>query len=121
MDDELLMKDIKHLIHNKCIGCGAVANLPLEDKDWRAEADAKVILKILASYDWKSPEEAEKLGKVWGIASLTLLVAEIQGCENMDEVKRLVSSWVKANNLEPEKVETYQSLEELEQALKDKP
>lgn len=47
------------------------------------------------------------------IASLTLLVAEIQGCKDMDETGRILKSWINANDLEPEKVKTFNSVEEV--------
>lgn len=37
---------------------------------------------------------------------LTLVIAEVQACANIEEVKVTVASWVTANDLHPEKVET---------------
>ena len=37
---------------------------------------------------------------------LTILIHEIQKCENMDEIDALSQSWVKANNLNPDEVIT---------------
>lgn len=51
-------------------------------------------------------------------ASLTLLIAEIQGRQPNPEIVVILESWVKANDLHPEEVETYGSIEELREALK---
>ena len=40
-------------------------------------------------------------------ATLTLLIAEIQVCQDMAEVKRVLDSWIKANGLHPERVEHF--------------
>ena len=40
-------------------------------------------------------------------ATLTLLIAEIQACQDMAEVKRVLDSWIKANGIHPEKVGTF--------------
>ena len=40
-------------------------------------------------------------------ATLTLLIAEIQDCQDMAGVKRVLDSWIKANGLRPEKVGTF--------------
>lgn len=39
-------------------------------------------------------------------ALLTILIAEIHGCQDMEGVKAITESWVKANDLHPEEVET---------------
>jgi len=39
-------------------------------------------------------------------AALTLLIAEIQDCLDMAEINRVLDSWVKANDLHPERVGT---------------
>ena len=39
-------------------------------------------------------------------AFFEILIHEIQGCKNMEEVNVLLDSWIKANDLHPEKVET---------------
>ena len=39
-------------------------------------------------------------------ATLTLLIAEIQACQDMAEVNRVLDSWIEANGLRPEKVGT---------------
>ena len=36
-------------------------------------------------------------------ATLTLLIAEIQACQDMAEVNRVLDSWIEANGLHPEK------------------
>ena len=51
-------------------------------------------------------------------ANLTLLVAEIQDCKNLEAVNQLLDCWIKANDLKPEEVETYDPIDELRQALK---
>jgi len=40
-------------------------------------------------------------------ATLTLLIAEIQACQDMAEVNLAIDSWIKANDLHPEKVGTF--------------
>ena len=40
-------------------------------------------------------------------ATLTLLIAEIQDCQDMAEVNRVLDSWIKANDIHPEKVGTF--------------
>ena len=40
-------------------------------------------------------------------ATLTLLIAEIQACQDMAEVNRVLDSWIKANDLHPEEVKTF--------------
>ena len=40
-------------------------------------------------------------------ATLTLLIAEIQACQDMVEVNRVLDSWIKANGLRPERVGTF--------------
>ena len=40
-------------------------------------------------------------------ATLTLLIAEIQVCQDMAEVNRVLDSWVEANDLHPERVGTF--------------
>ena len=40
-------------------------------------------------------------------ATLTLLIAEIQACQDMVEVNRVLDSWIKANGIHPEKVGTF--------------
>ena len=40
-------------------------------------------------------------------ATLTLLIAEIQDCQDMAEVNRVLDSWIKANGIHPEKVGTF--------------
>ena len=40
-------------------------------------------------------------------ATLTLLIAEILACQDMAEVKRVLDSWIKANDLHPEEVGTF--------------
>lgn len=52
-------------------------------------------------------------------ANLTLLVAEIQDCKDTAKVNQLLDCWIKANNLKPEEVKTYDSLDEFRQALKE--
>ncbi len=37
-------------------------------------------------------------------ALLTILIAEIEGCQNMQGIAAITSSWVTANDLHPEKV-----------------
>ena len=37
-------------------------------------------------------------------ATLTLLIAEIQACQDMVEVNRVLDSWIKANGLRPERL-----------------
>ncbi len=39
-------------------------------------------------------------------AFLEILIHEIQECKNMEEVNVLLNSWIKANDLHPENVET---------------
>jgi len=39
-------------------------------------------------------------------ATITILIHEIQGCKDMDEVNRLLDCWIKANDLHPEEVQT---------------
>lgn len=39
-------------------------------------------------------------------ATLELLIHEIQQCKDMGEVRSLVDSWIKPNDLHPEKVQT---------------
>ena len=50
-------------------------------------------------------------------AILTLLIAEIQSCEDITQVNELLDCWIKTNDLHPEAVKTYNSIEELKQAL----
>ena len=40
-------------------------------------------------------------------ATLSLLIAEIQACQDMAEVNRVLDSWIKANGIHPEKVGTF--------------
>ena len=40
-------------------------------------------------------------------ATLTLLIAEIQACQDMVEVNQVLDPWVKANDLHPEEVRTF--------------
>ena len=40
-------------------------------------------------------------------ATLTLLIAEIQACQDMAEVNRVLDSWIEANGIHPEKVGTF--------------
>ena len=40
-------------------------------------------------------------------ATLTLLIAEIQACQDMAGVKRVLDSWIKANGIHPERVGTF--------------
>ena len=40
-------------------------------------------------------------------ATLTLLIAEIQACQDMAEVNRVLDSWVEANDLHPERVKHF--------------
>lgn len=51
-------------------------------------------------------------------AILTILIREIQDCGDMKQVRELTDSWVKANDLHPEEVETYLSTEALREVLK---
>ena len=39
-------------------------------------------------------------------ALLTLIIAEVRDCRDMERVKAVIDSWVTANDLHPEKVET---------------
>ena len=39
-------------------------------------------------------------------ALLSILIREIQECSNMNEVNLLLDSWIQANDLHPENVET---------------
>lgn len=50
-------------------------------------------------------------------AFLEILIYEIQSCGNSNEINTLLDSWIKANNLHPERVITI-SKEELPQFLK---
>lgn len=50
--------------------------------------------------------------------TLTILIAELQECRNMEDVKTLLDCWVEANNLHPENVTTFVSLEELLKSIK---
>ena len=40
-------------------------------------------------------------------ATLTLLIAEIQDCQDMAGVNRVLDSWIKANGIHPKKVGTF--------------
>ncbi len=58
-----------------------------------------------------SIKRKEKKTKTTGInrdtkAILELLICEIQQCKDMSEVNSLLDSWIKPNNLHPEKVQT---------------
>lgn len=46
-------------------------------------------------------------------ALLTIIIAEIQDCQNMEDVKAIVDSWITANDLHTETVVTL-SKEEME-------
>lgn len=50
-------------------------------------------------------------------AALTVLIKEVQCCKNLDEINTLLNSWIKANDLHPEDVLTYSTLEELKKDL----
>jgi len=45
-------------------------------------------------------------------AALTLLIQEVQDCKTQEKKDTLLESWIKANDLHPERVETYQPTEE---------
>ena len=45
-------------------------------------------------------------------AILTILIHEIQGCKDRSEIESLLESWISANDLHPEEVLTYASMEE---------
>lgn len=51
-------------------------------------------------------------------ACLTILIREIQDCKDIEEIKKMLDIWIKANDLHPEQVQTYNSLEELKKALR---
>ena len=55
----MIREKIKRIIHSKCESCGAVANLPTEDKDWRADSDTEKILESLRT-------EIEQMGNPYG-------------------------------------------------------
>ena len=55
-------------------------------------------------------------GELLRKASLTLLIAEIQNCQPNPKIVVILDSWIKANDLHPEAVESYDSIEELKQA-----
>lgn len=78
------------------------------------EAEAQLLVLFPSEGEIK---EQERRAEALRIAQLTILVREIQDCKNMVAVRRLLKSWIDANDLEPEKVETYNSTEELLQAL----
>ena len=44
-------------------------------------------------------------------AQLTLLVAGVQRCDSLTGVMEVLDSWITANDLEPEKVEHFDSIE----------
>ena len=54
-------------------------------------------------------------------ANLTLLVAEILDCKTIEETRRILSSWITANRLEPQKVKSFKNDEELMEFLRSTP
>lgn len=50
---------------------------------------------------------------------LTILIAEIQECKDIDSIKAVTNSWITTNELHPEKVETL-SQEEVRKFLTEK-
>lgn len=50
-------------------------------------------------------------------ALLTIIIAEIQGCQDMEGVKAITNSWVTANDLHPEEVKTL-SEEEMKKLMR---
>lgn len=60
----------------------------------------KSIMEKLIGGNWKLAKMSKETKGI-----LTILIAEVQDCENMEEVKSLSDCWVKANDLHPEKVE----------------
>ena len=44
-------------------------------------------------------------------ALLTLIIAEIQGCQDMEAIKGITNSWVTANDLHPEEVSIFNERE----------
>lgn len=76
----------------------------------RKACQAQAEISFKAGQEW-----AEQISR----AKLTILVAETQGCKNMEEVNKLLNSWIAANDLEPEKVEVYDSVEELLKAMEE--
>ena len=55
-----------------------------------------------------------------GKAVLTILISEIQSCSTMSDVQKLINSWIDANDLHPEQVQTY-SAEEAKKLFGIKP
>ncbi|MBA7709036.1 hypothetical protein ES703_117943 [subsurface metagenome] len=43
-------------------------------------------------------------------AVLNIIIREIQDCQTMEKVKSILDSWIKANDLHPEEVQTFFSL-----------
>ena len=41
-------------------------------------------------------------------AFFEILIREVQDCQNIEEVKKILDSWITANNLHPEDVESIQ-------------
>lgn len=65
IDRPELEKALLHILHNRCVSCGAIANLPLEDEDWRASDDAKNCLTLMEG----GIEQAEKdvKDRIWSM------------------------------------------------------
>jgi len=55
----------------------------------------------------------QEAGEEIARAQLTLLVAEIQRCDTLARIKEILDSWIVANELEPEKVRQFKSVEDV--------
>lgn len=61
----------------------------------------RVIMERLLGRSWKTLEMSKETKGV-----LTILIAEVQDCKDMEEVRSLLDCWIKANDLHPEQVES---------------
>lgn len=62
-----------------------------------------LIKAMMERLSGKSLKTLEMSKETKGI--LTILIAEIQNCKDMEEIKSLLDCWIKANDLHPEAVE----------------
>ena len=43
------IQEVKKILHNRCTSCGAIANLPALQNDWKADKDAYQICQLFES------------------------------------------------------------------------